>query len=186
MMLPGAKIKKGMTILIDNVIYAVIDHHFNKPGKGGAFIRFKLKNVRTGAVVEKNFRSEEKFEKIVFEDKDVEFLYRDGDLFHFMDQNTFDQLAIPLENMGGNEKYLVENMSVQVAYYNNELLGLEIPPSVDLKVAETDPGLKGDTVSGATKPATLESGLVIQVPLFVNKGDVVKVDTSEDTYLGRA
>jgi elongation factor P len=156
-----------------------------KPGKGGAFVRTRLRNIDTGAVVEQTFRAGEKFESVRTEARPMTFLYADGDLYNFMDSETFEQVAVPGEALGDAVGYIVPNGEVKVVSADGEVVSVEPPAHVDLEVTETDPGLKGDTATGGSKPATLETGVVVQVPLFVNVGDRVRVDTRTNEYLTR-
>jgi elongation factor P len=156
-----------------------------KPGKGGAFVRTRLRNIDTGALIEKTFRAGEKLESVRTESRPMTYLYRDGDLLYFMDTETYEQLAVSLEVVGDAVGYIVPNGTVSVLSADGEVVSVEPPAHVDLEVAETDPGLKGDTATGGSKPATLETGVVVQVPLFVNAGDRVRVDTRTNEYLTR-
>jgi elongation factor P len=156
-----------------------------KPGKGGAFVRTRLRNLDTGSSIEKTFRAGEKVESIRTESRPMRFLYRDGDLFYFMDSETYEQLAIPVEVMGEASGFIAPNGEAKVLSADGEVVSVEPPAHVDLEVAETDPGLKGDTATGGSKPATLETGVVVQVPLFVNIGERVRVDTRTSEYLTR-
>ena len=171
---------------LDGQLMTIIYFQHVKPGKGGAFVRTKLKNVLTGAVLEKTFRAGEKVTDVRLERRPVSYSYTDGQLFHFMDQNTFEMIPLSDEVIGEDQlKYLKENMECEGLVHEGTVLSVELPNFVELEVAETDPGLKGDTAQGGTKPAKLETGAVIQVPLFVEIGDVVKVDRREDKYLTR-
>ncbi len=156
-----------------------------KPGKGGAFVRTRLRNIDTGAVIEKTFRAGEKLENIRTESRPMMYLYRDGDMLYFMDSDTYEQTAVPADTVGEAAGYVVEGGTVSVLSADGEIVSVEPPVHVDLTVADTDPGLKGDTATGGTKPATLETGVVVQVPLFVNVGDQVRVDTRSNDYLTR-
>jgi elongation factor P len=157
-----------------------------KPGKGGAFVRTTLKNVRTGAVVDRTFRGAEKVEQAVIDKREMNFLYRDGTDLVFMDNESYEQLNVVPTSLGDSANYIVDGSTVQLAMYNGEIVGVELPASVELVVRDTEPGIQGDRVSGARKPATLETGLVVQVPLFVNVGDRLKVDTRTAEYITRA
>ncbi|HHY30384.1 MAG TPA: elongation factor P [Syntrophaceticus sp.] len=178
--------RTGLTIEVDGDVYSVVEFQHVKPGKGSAFVRSKLKNIRTGGVIERTFRAGEKVNRAHMERKEMQYLYRDGDSFVFMDNQTYDQMSITLAQLGDNINYLKENMNIILLTYNGELMGIDLPHSVELKVVAAAPGVRGDTASGATKAATLETGLKIQVPLFVEEGDVVKVDTRTGEYLERA
>lgn len=176
----------GITIELEGDIYNVLEFQHVKPGKGAAFVRSKLKNLRTGSIVDRTFRAGEKIARAHLERKEMEFLYRDDDLFHMMDMESYDQIALTAEQIGQGVKYLKENDRLNVLMHGEEVVGVDVPLTVILKVAEAEPGIKGDTASGATKHATLETGLVVQVPLFVNSGDSIKVDTRTGAYVERA
>ncbi|HEX6922560.1 MAG TPA: elongation factor P [Bacillales bacterium] len=178
--------KTGLTIEVDNSIWQVIDFQHVKPGKGAAFVRSKLRNLRTGAIQEKTFRAGEKVENAHIETKNMQYLYSSGDAFTFMDNNTFEQLELPAEQLKEELNYLKENMDVKIVTYEEETLGVELPNTVELTVTETEPGLKGDTQSGGSKAATLETGYSVQVPLFINEGDVLVIDTRSGDYVSRA
>ncbi len=175
----------GLTIELEGEIYTVIDFQHVKPGKGAAFVRSKLRNLRTGSTTERTFRAGEKVPRAIIEKREMEYLYSTGEEYYFMDTGTFDQLALPPEKLGDNLNYLKENMRLQLLFFKEEIIGIEISPSVELEVAETDPGFKGDTASGGSKPAKLETGLVVQVPFFINEGDVIRVDTRSGEYIER-
>ncbi len=177
--------KNGMAVEIDGRLFFIVEFQHVKPGKGGAFVRTKLKNVKTGAVLDRTFRAGEKFEQAHLEHKTMQYLYKDDAGCHFMDNATYEQLMITPEQLGDVMKYVKENTDVDVLTHNDIPLGVEAPFFVELEVAETDPGLKGDTATGGTKPATLETGALVQVPLFVNVGDTLKIDTRTDTYMTR-
>ena len=178
--------KNGLTIEVNNELWRVIEFQHVKPGKGSAFVRSKLKNLRTGAVQEKTFRSTEKVQPAQIDNKKMQYLYADGDNFVFMDTTTYEQISLPRENIGDALKYLTENMEVNIIMHGGETLGIELPNVVDLKVKATEPGIKGDTSSGGSKPATMETGLVVQVPFFVNEGDILTINTVDGTYSSRA
>lgn len=178
--------KNGLTIEFDNNLWRVVEFQHVKPGKGGAFVRSKLKNLRTGANQEKTFRSTEKVERAIIDTKSMQYLYADGDNHVFMDTETYEQLELPAAQINDELKYLKENMQVSIMMYGSETLGVELPNTVDLAVAATEPGVRGDTSSGGTKPATLETGLVAQVPFFVNEGDLLTINTSDGSYISRA
>ncbi len=181
-----ADFRNGLVMELDGQLMTIIYFQHVKPGKGGAFVRTKLKNVLTGAVLEKTFRAGEKVTDVRLERRPVSYSYTDGHLFHFMDQNTFEMIPLSEEVIGADQlKYLKENMECEGLVHEGTVLSVELPFFVELEVAETDPGVKGDTAQGGTKPAKLETGAVIQVPLFVEIGDVVKVDRREDKYLTR-
>jgi elongation factor P len=178
--------KNGMSIELPEGLFQIVNFQHVKPGKGGAFVRSTLKNLRTGAVVDHTFRAGEKMESAFIEKREQQFLYRDGADFVVMDNETFEQLTVPEAVMGDAANYLTEGSSVVMLMYGTEIVGTDMPASVELEVVETEPGIQGDRVSGARKPATLETGLVIQVPLFVEVGSRVKVDTRSGDYLTRA
>jgi elongation factor P len=178
-------LKNGITLNLDNGLYTVVEFQHVKPGKGGAFVRTKLKNVRNGAVLERTFNAGVRVEQAIVDKRDMQFLYRDGDDYVFMDGVSYEQLHVPKKALGDAADYLVEQMSANLATFEGEIIQVEIPASVELAIAETEPGVQGDRVSGARKPATLETGLVLQVPLFVNTGDRVRVDTRTGEYITR-
>jgi elongation factor P len=178
-------LKNGITLQLDNGLFQVVEFQHVKPGKGGAFVRTKLRNVRTGAVLEKTFNAGIRVEQAIVDRQDMQFLYRDGDDYVFMNTATYDQLHVPPKSLGDAADYLVEQAIAQIAQHDGEIIGVEIPASVELKIANTEPGVQGDRVSGARKPAELETGNTIQVPLFVNPGDKVRVDTRTGDYITR-
>ena len=178
-------LKNGITLELDNGLFQVVEFQHVKPGKGGAFVRSKIRNLRTGAVVDKTFNAGIKVEQAIVDRQDMQFLYKDGDEYVFMNLTTYDQINVPSVALGDAADYLVESMNAQIAFYNGEIIGVEIPAAVELAVADTEPGVQGDRVSGATKPATLETGKVVKVPLFVEIGDRVKVDTRTGDYITR-
>jgi elongation factor P len=179
-------LKNGMSLNLPEGLFNVVEFQHVKPGKGGAFVRTKLKNIRTGAVVERTYRADEKLEQAIIEKQAMQFLYRDGADYVFMDTSTYDQLTVPPAALGEATNYLKETDEVIVQSFDGEIIGVDLPAAVELTVTETEPGMQGDRVSGARKPATLQTGLVVQVPLFVNPGDVIKVDTRTGEYLTRA
>jgi elongation factor P len=178
-------LKNGITLELDNGLFQVVEFQHVKPGKGGAFVRSKIRNVRTGAVIDRTFNAGIKVEQAIVDRQDMQFLYKDGDEYVFMNTSTYDQMSIAPDALGEARDYLAEQMVAQVSQYQGEIIGVEIPASVELTVAQTEPGVQGDRVSGARKPATLETGKVVQVPLFVEVGDVVKVDTRSGDYITR-
>ncbi|MDP8939370.1 MAG: elongation factor P [Actinomycetota bacterium] len=184
-MISTNQFKNGTAIKVAGKRFTILSFQHVKPGKGGAFVRTKLRNLDTGAVVEKTFRAGEKVENVRTESRPMTYLYGDGDLLYFMDAETYDQLPIPTEVVGESAGYIVPNGTVSVLSADGEVISVEPPAHVDLEVAQTDPGLKGDTATGGSKPATLETGVVVQVPLFVNVGDRVRVDTRSNEYLTR-
>lgn len=179
-------VRNGTTIEMDGNVFQVIEFQHVKPGKGAAFVRTKLKNVRTGSVVETTFRAGEKVGKANIERRDYQFLYAGQGSWAFMNNETYEQIELNETQIGDAKHYLLENMVVQIVDWKGTLIGVELPNTVELKVVETDPGFKGDTATGTTKPATLETGYVVSVPLFINPGDVLKIDTRSGAYLGRA
>jgi elongation factor P len=178
-------LKNGMTLNIDGALMNVVEFQHVKPGKGSAFVRTRLKNVRTGRVLDKTFRADEPVEIAILEKRQMQYLYRDDTGFHFMDTETYDQVAVEGDAVGDAAGYMVEGSTPYVTFYEGTAIGVELPASVELAVSETEPGVKGDRVSGATKPATVETGSVVQVPLFVETGDRIKVDTRSGAYLTR-
>jgi len=182
-----ADFRNGLVLEIDRVLWSIIYFQHVKPGKGGAFVRTKLKNVLTGQVVEKTFRAGEKVTTVRLLRRPVTYSYSDGQLYHFMDQETFEMIPISGELIGADQlRYLKENMECEGLVHDDRVIAVELPDFVILRISETDPGVRGDTAQGGTKPATLETGAVIQVPLFIEEGDVVRVDRREDKYLERA
>jgi elongation factor P len=179
-------LKNGMGLSIDDGLVTVVEFQHVKPGKGGAFVRTKLRNVRTGAVVERTFRAGETLEQAIIDKRDMSYLYRDGDDYVFMDQSTYDQLSVGRAALGELAGFLREGAAAVVQLHDGHVVGIDLPASVELAVVDTEPGIQGDRVSGARKPATLETGLVVQVPLFVNPGESIKVDTRTGEYLTRA
>ena len=179
-------LRNGMTLNLPEGLFAVVEFQHVKPGKGGAFVRTKLKNVRTGAVIDRTYRADEKLEQAMVEKKEMQYLYRDGEQYVFMDNVSYDQLHVEQASLGGAARFLKEGDSVVLQMYGSEIVGVDLPAAVELTVAQTEIGVQGDRVSGARKPATLETGMVVQVPLFVNEGDRVKVDTRTGEYLTRA
>ncbi len=179
-------LRNGMSLDLPEGLFNVVEFQHVKPGKGGAFVRTKLKNVRSGAVIERTYRADEKLEQAIIDKRDMQFLYRDGADFVFMDTTSYDQMTAAPALLGDAPNYLKEGDEANLQMYNGEIVGVDLPASVELTVTETEPGIQGDRVSGARKPATLQTGLVVQVPLFVNIGDVIKVDTRSGEYLTRA
>lgn len=178
--------KNGLTIQVDGELWRVVEFQHVKPGKGSAFVRSKLKNLRNGGVQEKTFRAGEKVEQAQIDRKKMQYLYADGDNYVFMDTETYEQLELPSARIQDELKYLKENMVVSIIMFGSETLGVELPNTVDLEVKETEPGIRGDTSSGGSKPATMETGLVVQVPFFVNEGDILTINTADGTYISRA
>jgi elongation factor P len=179
-------LRNGMTLNLPEGLFAVVEFQHVKPGKGGAFVRTKLKNQRTGAVIERTYRADEKLEQAIIDKREMQFLYRDGSDYVFMDTSSYEQLQVNTGLLGDSANYLKEGDDAVLQFFGTEIVGVDLPASVELTVSETEPGLQGDRVSGARKPATLETGLVLQVPLFVNPGEKIKVDTRTGEYLTRA
>jgi elongation factor P len=179
-------LKNGMALDLPEGLVNVVEFQHVKPGKGGAFVRTKLKNVRTGAVIDRTFRADEKVALAVIDKREMQFLYREGQDYVFMDNESYDQLHVPSDSIGDAVHFLKEGDTAVLPMYKSEIVGVELPAAVELEVTDTEPGMQGDRVSGARKAATLETGLVVQVPLFVNTGDRVKVDTRTRDYLSRA
>jgi elongation factor P len=179
-------LKNGMALDLPEGLMTVVEFQHVKPGKGGAFVRTKLKNYRTGAVLDRTFRADEKVPLAVIDKREMQFLYREADDYVFMDNETYDQLQVSRPAVGDAANYLKEGDTAVLPMYKDEVVGIDLPAAVELDVTETEPGIQGDRVSGARKPATLETGLIVQVPLFVNVGDRVKVDTRSGEYLSRA
>jgi len=184
-MISAGEFRNGVTIEFEGGIYTIIDFQHVKPGKGAAFVRSTLKNLETGSVLEKTFRPSEKMSRAHIERRDLQYLYNDGQLYFFMDTENFEQLEINAADVADNMKFVKENEMVKVLEHNGRIFGIEPPMHVELAITETEPGFKGDTAQGATKPATVETGATIKVPLFVSIGDKVKVDTRTGEYLGR-
>ncbi len=178
--------KKGLKVLIDNQPYSIVDFQHVKPGKGNQFTRTKLKNMLTGSNLEKTFKSGEKFEVPDVNTSDCQFLYKDENGYHFMEKENYNQISLNEDDIGDNRFYLIENLEVTVMFFNGRGIGIDCPTTVKLKVTQTDPGLKGSTVTGGSKPATLETGLVVNVPLHINEGDTLKIDTRTGEYMERA
>ncbi|ABY92810.1 elongation factor P [Thermoanaerobacter sp. CM-CNRG TB177] len=184
-MIAAGDFRKGVTIEVDGQVFTVVDFMHVKPGKGAAFVRTKLKNVMTGAVIEKTFSPTEKFEEAVIERREMQYLYNDGELYYFMDTETYEQIPLNYDKVEDAIKYIKENMVVTVKFYKGEAFSVEPPTFVELEVVETEPGFRGDTATGGSKPATVETGAVIQVPLFINVGDKIRIDTRTGEYLER-
>jgi elongation factor P len=177
--------RKGLKIEIGGEPFVIVDFQHVNPGKGGAFVRTRLKSLLSGNVIDQTFRSGDRVDKPDLEEREMQFLYQTGEEFHFMDTQTFEQLFLTAENLGESKDYLKENGVIKALFHNKRPIGIEVPMFVELKVIKSDPGIRGDTATGATKPATLESGAVIQVPLFVEEGDVVRIDTRTREYITR-
>ncbi len=184
-MIAAGDFRNGVTIELEGNVYQIIEFQHVKPGKGAAFVRTKLKNIKSGGVVEKTFRPTEKCPKAHVDRKDMQYLYNDGDLYYFMDQENYEQVALNSEAVGDALKFVKENEVCKVCSHKGEVFSVEPPLFVELVITETEPGFKGDTATGATKPATVETGATVQVPLFVDQGEVIKIDTREGIYLSR-
>ena len=185
-MISAGDFRNGITLEIDGNVYQIMEFQHVKPGKGAAFVRTKIKNVMNGGVVEKTFRPTEKCPQARIDRKDYQYLYADGDLFYFMDVETYDQIALSKDDIGDALKFVKENETVKVCSYNGKVFSVEAPLFVELEITDTEPGFKGDTATGATKPAVVETGATVYVPLFVNQGDKIKIDTRTGEYLSRA
>ncbi|MDD3394692.1 MAG: elongation factor P [Clostridia bacterium] len=185
-MISAGEFRNGVTMEYEGAPYVILEFQHVKPGKGAAFVRTKIKNLKTGAVLEKTFRPTEKMPRAHIERQDMEYLYNDGDLYHFMNSATYEQIAINASEVGDFLKFVKENEVVKILSYDGQVFGIEPPLFVELKITETEPGFAGNTAQGATKPAILETGAQIQVPLFINQDEVVKIDTRTGEYLGRA
>ena len=184
-MISAGDFRNGVTLEIDGNVVQILEFQHVKPGKGAAFVRTKLKNVINGGVIEKTFRPTEKFPQARIDRVDMQYLYSDGDLFHFMNTENYDQIALNKEDIGDSLKFVKENEMVKVCSYNGNVFAVEPPLFVELEITDTEPGFKGDTATGATKPATVETGAVVYVPLFVDQGDKIKIDTRTGEYLSR-
>ena len=184
-MISAGDFRNGITIELDSNVFQIIEFQHVKPGKGAAFVRTKLKNIKSGGVVEKTFRPTEKCPQARIDRKDMQYLYSDGDMFNFMDVETYDQISLTKEEIGDSLKFVKENEMVKMLSHNGSVFAIEPPLFVELEVTETEPGFKGDTATGATKPATVETGATVSVPLFVEIGDKIKIDTRTSEYLSR-
>lgn len=185
-MISASEFRNGVTFEMDGQVVSIIEFQHVKPGKGAAFVRTKIRNVITGAVVEKTFNPTEKFPTAYIERRDMEYLYEDGDLYYFMDNETYEQMPIGKDVLGDNFKFVKENMVCKVLSYKGNVFGVEPPTFVVLEVTQTEPGVKGDTATNVTKPATLETGAEIKVPIFINEGDKIQIDTRTGEYMSRA
>jgi elongation factor P len=181
-----AEFRKGLKIELEGEPYIITDFLHVKPGKGGAFVRTKLKSLVTGNVIDRTFRSGEKVQTPALDERNMQYLYKEGQTYHFMDSDTYEQLTLTADQLGENSNFLKENIQVRIVFHNGKPIGVELPFFVELTIVRTEPGVRGDTARGGTKPATVESGAVIQVPLFLNEGDVIKVDTRTGEYIERA
>lgn len=185
-MISAGEFRNGVTFEMDGQVFQVVEFQHVKPGKGAAFVRTKYRNIKTGSTVERSFNPNEKFERAQLDRNDMTYLYNDGDLYYFMDVNTYEQLPFSADTLGDTLKFLKENMNCRVLLYKGEVFGIEPPIFVELEVTECEPGVKGDTAQNATKTATVETGATIRVPLFVNQGDIVRIDTRTGEYMERA
>ena len=184
-MISSNDFRNGVTIVIDGQLWTVVEFLHVKPGKGSAFVRTRLKNVKTGSTVERTFRAGEKLERATVDNREMQMLYNDADGYHFMDNETFENVTLQRDLIGEPADFLKDGMKVQVQFHDAVPIGIDLPAHVELRVDETDPGFKGDTATGTTKPAKLESGATVNVPLFVNPGDVIRIDTRDRRYIGR-
>ncbi len=185
-MITAGDFRNGVTFEMDGNVVSIVEFQHVKPGKGAAFVRTKIKNVITGSVIEKTFSPTDKFPTAYIERKDMQYLYNDGDLYYFMDMESFEQMPISPDVLSDNFKFVKENMECRVLSYKGSVFGVEPPNFVELEVTETEPGVRGDTATNVTKPATLETGAVIKVPLFINEGEMIRVDTRTGEYMERA
>ena len=184
-MISAGELRNGVTMEYEGEIYSVLEFQHVKPGKGAAFVRTRLKNIKTGAVVEKTFRPAEKMSKAHIDRMDMQYLYNDGELYHFMNNETFDQIALNAEDVGDSLKFVKENENVKLLAHDGNVFGIEPPLFVELEITDTEPGFAGNTAQGATKPAIVETGASVQVPLFINQGEIIKIDTRTGEYLSR-
>ncbi len=185
-MIMAGDFRNGMTFEMDSQVYQVVEFQHVKPGKGAAFVRTKYRNVKTGAVIERSFNPSDKFENAVIERKDMSYVYKDGELYYFMDTETYEQIPFTADVLGDTLKFLKEEMVCRVMFHNNSIIGIEPPIFVELEITECEPGVKGDTAQNATKTAIVETGASIKVPLFVNQGERVRIDTRTGEYMERA
>ncbi|MDR7865281.1 MAG: elongation factor P [Sporomusaceae bacterium] len=185
-MISSNDFRNGTTIELEGGVWQVVDFQHVKPGKGSAFVRSKLKNVKTGAVVERTFNAGEKVPRAHLDQRQMQYLYESDGAFNFMDNETYEQIALNSDQLGDATRFLKENMSIGVLFFQGVVIGIDMPNSVELEVVETDPGIRGDTATGGTKPAKLETGYVVRVPLFINTGDVLRIDTRSGDYIERA
>lgn len=180
------EIKSGVTILVDGDVYMVIDTQHVKPGKGAAFVRAKMRNMKNSGIQERTFRGDEKIEEAFVEERKLQYLYNSGNMYHFMDQENYEEIAISEDHIGDKKKFLKDNLEVSGYFYKDETLTINLPNFIEVTITHTEPGIKGDTAKSGTKPAEIETGASIQVPLFVNPGDRIKVDTRTASYVERA
>lgn len=185
-MISSSDFRTGVTIEIDNDVWQVVDFQHVKPGKGAAFVRTKLKNARTGAVVERTFNPNEKMPKAHIDRREMQYLYESDGEYNVMDNETFDQIVLTADQLGNAVNFLKENMNIAIMFFQGNVIGVDLPTAVELEVVETDPGIRGDTATGGTKPAKLETGYVVKVPLFINVGEVLRIDTRTGDYIERA
>ncbi len=184
-MINVGELKRGIMIELDGQLFQVVEFQHIKMGRGSAQVRLKLRNIKSGGIADRSFQATEKFQRVRLDHRTVQYLYSDDDQYHFMDTETFDQITLSRATLGDAVNYLKENLTMELLSYNDQPLGVELPITVDLEITHTEPGFKGDTATGGTKPATLETGLVVQVPLFVNQGETIRVDTRTGGYLER-
>lgn len=184
-MISSNDLRNGITIVVDGHLWTVVEFQHVKPGKGSAFVRTRMKNVKTGATVERTFRAGEKLERAIVDNRAMQMLYNDADGYHFMDQETFENVTLQRDLIGGPADFLKDGMAVDVQFHDGVPIGCDLPAHVELRIVTTDPGFKGDTATGTSKPATLETGAVVNVPLFVNPGDTIRIDTRDRRYIGR-
>lgn len=180
-----ADFKNGMGLKINGKYYTIVEFQHVKPGKGGAFVRYKIRDLKSGRVIDQTCNAGFKFESVQLITKEMQYLYNDGDTFYFMDNETYEQIPVPVDFIGDSVKWFKENDNCQLLYADTELLGVQPPMFIEVEITETDPGFKGDTVQGGTKPATIETGAVIQVPMYLNQGEVIKVDTRDGKFVSR-
>jgi elongation factor P len=185
-MISANNFRYGLVISLDDQLYSVVEHSRVKPGKGGAYVRTKLKRLSDGSIIDRTFRSEEKVEDVRLELKNMQFLYKDGGLLYFMDNESYEQQPMAVEQLGDSINFLVEGAFIKIQFHKSKPVGFELPPAVEMQVESTDPGVKGDTATGGSKPAKLTTGYVVQVPLFIQEGDIIRVDTRTGEYLERA
>lgn len=179
------ELKSGLTVLVDGQVYAVTDYQHVKPGKGAAFVRTKLRNLKNGTILEKTFRGDEKIEEAFIEERKLQYLYNADKIYHFMDQQNFEEIRIPEEILGGNSRFLKDNLEITAYFYGAEVLNVALPTFIELKIVNAEPGIKGDTAKAAFKSAVVETGATIQVPLFIEQGDIIKIDTRTGEYIAR-
>ncbi len=185
-MISSNDLRNGVTIVVDGQLWTVIEFLHVKPGKGSAFVRTRLKNVKTGTTLERTFRAGEKLERAMVDNREMQMLYNDADGYHFMDQQTFENVTLQRDLIGGPADFLKDGMVVEVQFHDGTPIGIDLPAHVELKIVETDPGFRGDTATNTTKPARLETGATVNVPLFVESGDVIRIDTRDRRYIGRS